>query len=218
MPVVPLAPSSDIAFTPAVKAAQASRGSRAAYARMEARGGFRTGVTPELVAFLALVDTAFLGTASAAGQPYVQHRGGPKGFIRKVDATTVGFIDFAGNRQYVSTGNLSENPRAFLFLMDYATRRRMKLWGTAALVDAADPRAAGLQPDGYDAEPEQALLFTISAWDVNCPQHIPQKVDAQEVAATIRGLQEKLERCELDNGALRRQLADRQPGREGSAA
>jgi len=118
-------PSSDVAFTDAVKAVQARRHSRAAFVRLEACGGFRTGVTPDLAVFLEGVDTAYLATASAAGQPYAQHRGGPKGFIHVLDEATLGFADFAGNRQYVTTGNLSENDRAFLFLMDYAHRRRI---------------------------------------------------------------------------------------------
>jgi len=179
--------SSDIAFTPAVKAVQARRGSRGAYAKVEARGGFRTAITPDLVAFLAQVDTAYLATTSAAGQPYAQHRGGPKGFIRALDERTLAFADYSGNRQYITTGNLAENPRAFLFLMDYAHQRRIKLWGRARVVE--DPElAATLMPEGYRARPEQAILFTVEAWDANCPQHIPQKIDA---ADAIRALDER---------------------------
>ena len=126
-----ISPSSDIAFTPSVKAVQTRHGSRDAYARMEARGGFRTAIDEDLIAFLGEVDTAYLATSNAAGQPYAQHRGGPKGFIRALDDHTLAFADFAGNRQYISTGNLAENDRAFLFLMDYAHRRRIKVWGHA---------------------------------------------------------------------------------------
>ena len=136
-------PSSDIAFSPTVKALQASRGSRAAYAKMEANDGFRTAIDEELVLFLAEVDTAYLATANASGQPYAQHRGGPKGFIRVVDEHTLGFADFMGNRQYVSTGNLAENDKAFLFLMDYAHRRRVKIWGRAWVVEG-DAALTGL--------------------------------------------------------------------------
>ena len=199
-------PSSDIAFTPAVKAVQTRRRSRAANAAMEAEGGFRTEIDERLAAFLAEVDTAYLATANAAGQPYAQHRGGPKGFIRVVDEHTLGFVDFAGNRQYVTTGNLAENDRAFLFLMDYAHRRRIKVWGRARVVEGDDALVARLMPEGYRARPEQVVLFEVEAWDVNCPQHIPQKVDAADVARALEGLQTRLEALEAENAALRQQI------------
>lgn len=201
-------PSSDVAFTPAVKAVQSSKGSRRAYARVEAQGGFETTVTPELEAFLAEVDTAYLATASASGQPYAQHRGGPKGFLRALDAHTLGFVDYAGNRQYISTGNLSENSQAFLFLMDYAHRRRVKLWGQARVVDADAALLAKLMPEGTTARAEQVILFRVTAWDVNCPQHIPQKLDAAEVAAAMESLQAQVASLKADNARLRAALAD----------
>ena len=195
-------PSSDIAFTPTIKALQAERGSRANYQRMEERGGFRTEITEDLAQFLASVDTAYLATANAAGQPYAQHRGGPKGFIRIVGPTTLGFADYRGNRQYITTGNLAENDRAFLFLMDYAHRRRVKLWGRARVSD--DPQAiARLMPEGYQAKPEQAILFEIEAWDINCPHHIPQKIDASDVERVLGDLQRRIAELEAENAALR---------------
>lgn len=199
-------PSSDIAFTPQVKAVQEQRGSRGAYARMEARGGFRTGVTPDLVAFLAEIDTAFLATATAQGQPYAQHRGGPPGFIRPLSETTIGFADFTGNRQYVTTGNLAENDKAFLFLMDYAHRRRVKLWGRAR-VEADAELIARLMPAGYAAEAEQAIVFDVEAWDINCPQHIPRKVDAAMAAAALVRIEAERDRLAEENAALRARLA-----------
>ena len=196
------APASDIAFTPAVKAIQAHRGSREAYARREASGGFRTGITADLIAFLAEVDTAFLATANSEGQPYAQHRGGPKGFIRVAGERTLGFADYRGNRQYVTLGNLSENPKAFLFLIDYAGRRRIKIWGRARVSD--DPGViASLMPEGYGARPEQAILFDVESWDVNCPQHIPQKFDGEDVAQAIHGLEQRIAALEAENAALR---------------
>jgi predicted pyridoxine 5'-phosphate oxidase superfamily flavin-nucleotide-binding protein len=195
-------PSSDIAFTPTVKALQAERGSRSNYQRMEARGGFRTELTEDLAQFLASVDTAYLATANAAGQPYAQHRGGPKGFIRILGPKTLGFADYRGNRQYVTTGNLAENDRAFLFLMDYAHRRRVKLWGRARVSD--DPQViASLMPEGYQAKPEQAVLFEVEAWDINCPQHIPQKIDASDVERVLGELQRRIAELEAENAALR---------------
>jgi predicted pyridoxine 5'-phosphate oxidase superfamily flavin-nucleotide-binding protein len=200
-------PSSNVAFTEAVKAVQARRRSRGMFERLEARGGFPTGITPELAGFLAGVDTAYLATASAAGQPYAQHRGGPRGFIRVLDGTTLGFADFSGNRQYVTTGNLSENDRAFLFLMDYAHRRRIKLWGRARAVEGDKPLMARVMPPDYPARPEQVILFTVEAWDMNCPQHIPQKFDAADVAKAVQGLQDRLNVAEAENFRLRAELA-----------
>jgi len=193
-----IVPSSDVAFTPSVKAAQTAHGSREPFARMEAGGGFRTEITSDLVAFLADIDTAFLATSSSSGQPYAQHRGGPPGFIRPLGPDLLGFADYAGNRQYITTGNLAENDRAFLFLMDYARARRVKLWGHAYMTDDA-ALIARLMPAHYKARPEQALLFKVAAWDMNCPQHIPRKVNLADVTAMlsqrderIRGLEAQL--------------------------
>jgi predicted pyridoxine 5'-phosphate oxidase superfamily flavin-nucleotide-binding protein len=197
------APRSDVAFTPSVKAIQAARGSRKAYEKMEARGGFRDRVTDELVAFLAGLDTAYLATANADGQPYAQHRGGPKGFIRVIDDRTIGFADFAGNRQYITTGNLAENARAFLFLMDYVRCQRVKLWGHARVVDDDPNLVARLMPDGYAAHGEQAILFKIEAWDINCPRHIPRKLDAADVADAIARLEKRIAVLEAENSALK---------------
>jgi len=200
-------PSSDVAFTASVKALQERRGSRKAYRRMEERGGWETRVTPELAAFLAERDSAYLATANSAGQPYVQHRGGPKGFIRVLDDNTLGFADFVGNRQYITTGNLAENDRAFLFLMDYAHRQRIKIWGRARVVENDAGLLAKLMPAGYDARPQQAILFTIEAWDVNCPQHIPQKFDAADVAAAVAKLERRVSELEAENARLRESAA-----------
>lgn len=145
--------SSDVAD--AVKAMQIRRRSRGTYARVEAQGGFRTGITPDLTAFLAGVDTAYMATTSAAGQPYAQHRDGSRGFIQVMDDTSLGFADYAGNRQYVATGNLSVDDRAFLFLMDYVHRRRIKLWGRARVLEGDDALVQRLMPAGYRARPEQ---------------------------------------------------------------
>jgi predicted pyridoxine 5'-phosphate oxidase superfamily flavin-nucleotide-binding protein len=201
-------PSSDIAFTPAVKAVQSRRGSRVAYARQEARGGFQTAIDERLALFLADVDTAYLATANSAGQPYAQHRGGPKGFIRMVDERTLGFVDFTGNRQYITTGNLLENDRAFLFLMDYAHRRRIKLWGRARAVQGDEDLTGRLMPEGYRARAEQVILFEVEAWDVNCPQHIPQKLDAVDVARALSEQQARIDALEAENADLRQQILD----------
>jgi predicted pyridoxine 5'-phosphate oxidase superfamily flavin-nucleotide-binding protein len=184
----------DVAFTPSVRALQERRGSRRAYARLEENGGWRDTVSPELAAFIARRDSFYLATASAGGQPYIQHRGGPRGFLRVLDDRTLGFADFRGNRQYISAGNLAENPRAFIFLMDYANRQRIKLWGHARAVEDDPALLARLMPDGYRARPEQAILFTIDAWDANCPQHIPVLHGEDEVEDIV--------------GALRARIAD----------
>lgn len=201
------APSSDVAFTPAVKAVQERRGSRNAYRRMEEQGGWETRITPELAAFLAERDSIYLGTANAAGQPYIQHRGGPRGFIHVLDDKTLAFADYVGNRQYISTGNLAENDRAFLFLMDYAHRRRVKIWGRARVVEDDPELLARLMPRDYKAHPQQAIVFTVEAWDVNCHQHIPQKFDAADVAASLDKLKQRISELESDNARLRALLA-----------
>ncbi|MBS7810073.1 pyridoxamine 5'-phosphate oxidase family protein [Roseococcus pinisoli] len=174
---------SDVMFSPSVKAVQARRGSRA---RFEAReGDWPARVSPELAEFIAAQTSFFLSTASAEGQPYIQHRGGPPGFLRVLDEETLGFADFRGNRQFITLGNLAENPKAFLFLIDYAQRRRIKLWGEARVVEDDPALLESLRPADYRAIPEQAILFRLRAWDVNCQQHIPQRFEAKDVAAAL---------------------------------
>ncbi|MBM2576224.1 pyridoxamine 5'-phosphate oxidase family protein [Jannaschia sp. Os4] len=195
------APTSDVAFSPAVKAEQARRGTRPAMERLEAHGGFRTG-TERLRAFLAESRSVVLASASADGQPYVQHRGGPPGFLRVLDDDRIGFADLAGNGQYVTAGNLSENPRVQILAIDYMRRRRVKIWGTAEM--SADPALlARLSPD--DASADRAVVVTVTAWDLNCPQHIPQRFEAGDVAAAvaeresrIAELEAKVARLEAD--------------------
>jgi predicted pyridoxine 5'-phosphate oxidase superfamily flavin-nucleotide-binding protein len=191
--------TTDVAFTASVKALQARLGSRAAYARLEARGGWLSTVTPELAAFIAERDSFYLATAGAGGQPYIQHRGGPKGFLQLLDERTLAFADYAGNRQYITAGNLAENPRALIFLMDYATRTRIKLWGTARAVEDDRSLIARLAPAGGKPRVERAIVFEIAAWDANCPQHIPVKRD-EEAVASLRARVEALER---ENARLR---------------
>ncbi len=188
--------SSDIAFTPAVKAVQTRKGSRAQYARMEAAGGWQTTITPDLGAFIAAQDSVFLATASAAGQPYVQHRGGPPGFLQVLDERTIAFADFAGNRQYISLGNLAENPRAQLFLIDYGARQRVKIWGRATVHDEDAELLARLMPAGYRARAAQAITFAVEAWDANCPQHIPRRLAAAEVDARLAARDQRIAELE----------------------
>ncbi|MGE0715463.1 MAG: pyridoxamine 5'-phosphate oxidase family protein [Alphaproteobacteria bacterium] len=191
--------ASDVAFSPAVKAVQERRGSREQSARRE----WQTVVTPDLARFLAEANTVYLATASADGQPYVQHRGGPKGFLVALDERTIGFADYAGNRQYITTGNLSENPRAMLFVMDYEQKRRVKIWGRARIVEDDPALVARLFPAGYRAKAAQALLLTVDAWDVNCQQHIPQMFPAPDVMAAIETLETRIRTLEAENAALR---------------
>ena len=184
--------ASDIAFTDTVKAEQAARGSRAQYARMEQAKGWPTAVTPDLAAFIAQVRSFYLGTANKDGQPYIQHRGGPAGFLHVLDERTLGFADLAGNRQYITAGNLADNPRAFIFLMDYANRRRVKIWGRARIVENDDELLSRLRPPVGNAVAERAILFEIEAWDRNCPQHIPQLVAIEDVQDAVRTLQDRI--------------------------
>ena len=151
--------SSDVAFTPAVKAIQTRKGSREAYAHVEERGGWRTEIDENLAGFLAETNSFYLATAAADGQPYIQHRGGPKGFVKILDKNTIAFADYSGNRQYITQGNLSENPKAHIFVMDYAHRRRVKIWGEARVVEDDPALTKSLMPQGYKARPEQVILF-----------------------------------------------------------
>ncbi len=175
--------SSDIAFTPTVKSIQEAKGSREGYARMERSGGWQTAVTPQLRDFLAELDMFYLGTASADGQPYIQYRGGPQGFLKVLDEHTLAFADFGGNRQYITVGNLADNPRAFIFLIDYRNARRAKLWGQARVIENDSELIARLADPTYPARVERAIVFEIEAWDVNCPQHIHRRVPLTELAS-----------------------------------
>jgi predicted pyridoxine 5'-phosphate oxidase superfamily flavin-nucleotide-binding protein len=195
--------ASDIAFTPSVKAEQERRGSRKNYAQMEAKGGWATTVSPDLAAFIAEVRSFYLATASKDGQPYIQHRGGPKGFLHVLDDKTLAFADFTGNRQYITTGNLAEKARAFIFLMDYANRRRVKLWGEAQVVEDAPDLMRRLTTAGYRGRPEQVIVFKLEAWDVNCPQHIPQMFYAEDIKEAVDKLKERIARLEQENASLR---------------
>ncbi|MBN8951088.1 MULTISPECIES: pyridoxamine 5'-phosphate oxidase family protein [unclassified Rhizobium] len=201
--------SSDVAFTPTVKAIQSRKGSRRAYSRMEAGGSWQTGITREIAAFIESRTSAFLATANAAGQPYIQHRGGPAGFLKVLDRKTIGFADFAGNRQYITQGNLLENPRAHLFLMDYTYRQRVKIWGEARVVEGDAELAEQLFPAGYNARVEQVILFTVTAWDMNCPQHIPQLIDAATVQALLAEKDRKIAELERKIAAMSAPLEKR---------
>jgi uncharacterized protein len=203
-----LGPSSDVAFTAAVKAVQARKGSRKAYAAMEQRGGWETTITSELSAFVARQTSFFLATSSAEGQPYIQHRGGPAGFLRVIDEATLAFADFSGNRQYISLGNLAENPRVHLFLIDYMERRRIKIWGEARVVEDDPGLLARLAPAGYGARPEQAIVIRVAAWDVNCPQHIPRRFDEADVKAALEARDRKIAELEAELARLRARPAD----------
>jgi predicted pyridoxine 5'-phosphate oxidase superfamily flavin-nucleotide-binding protein len=195
--------SSDVAFTPTVKSIQARKGSRDGYASMEERGSWRTGITPDLAQFIQNQISVFFATANSEGQPYIQHRGGPAGFLRVLDERTIAFADFAGNRQYITQGNLADNSKAYLFLIDYRTRQRVKLWGEARVVEGDADLMAKLMPENYRARPEQVILFKISAWDMNCPQHIPLRFDAAEVEAIVAERDGRIRTLEAEIARLR---------------
>ena len=196
-------PISDIAFTPAVKAFQERLGSRAGYARMEEKGGWRDRITEDLAAFLGQRDSFYLATATAEGQPYIQHRGGPAGFLKPLDDKTLGFADFSGNRQYITAGNLAENDKAYIFLMDYPNRRRIKIWGRARIVEDDPELFERLTEPGYKGNVERAILFTLDAWDVNCPQHITPRHSDDEILALVVPLKSRIAELEAEVAALR---------------
>ncbi|TPK81411.1 pyridoxamine 5'-phosphate oxidase family protein [Mesorhizobium sp. B2-4-17] len=190
--------TSDVAFTPTVKAIQARKGSRQSYARVEERGSWQADITPDLAAFIEAQTSVFLSTANGDGQPYIQHRGGPASFLKVLDEKTIGFADFSGNRQFITQGNLADNPRAFLFLIDYMLRQRIKVWGTARVVENDAELTARLMPQDYRARPEQVILFTVSAWDANCPQHIPQRFEAADVTAALGERDRRIQQLEQE--------------------
>ena len=199
--------SSDVAFTPAVKAIQARKGSRQAYAHVEENGGWRTEIDDKLAGLLANTNSFYMATATADGQPYIQHRGGPKGFVKILDKNTIAFADYAGNRQYLTEGNLSENNRAHIFIMDYAHRRRVKIWGEAKVIDHDPALLDALMPKGYKARPEQVIVFKIAAWDTNCPQHIPQKFDAADVAQALAVRDARIAELEAELARVKKEQA-----------
>jgi predicted pyridoxine 5'-phosphate oxidase superfamily flavin-nucleotide-binding protein len=194
---------SDVAFSPAVKAIQTRKGSRESYAEVERGRGWQSEIDDNLAAFLATRTSFYLATASADGQPYIQHRGGPAGFIHVLDKSTLAFADFSGNRQFITQGNLSENPKAHIFLMDYAYRQRVKIWGEAKIVEDDAALLASLMPHGYRARPEQVILFKVIAWDTNCKQHIPQKFDAADVKVAIESRDARIAELEAEIAALK---------------
>ena len=208
---------SDIAFTPAVKAIQEEKGSRKSYARMEKGRGWRTTVTPDLGDFLAELDMFYLGTANSSGQPYIQYRGGPPGFLKVIDERTLGFADFGGNQQYVTLGNLFENSKAFLFLMDYVNSRRIKVWGTARVVEGDTALLEKLRDPAFPGEVERAILFAIAAWDVNCPQHIHPRFSQRQIAPVIEQLQTRITELEAEVKRLRSRPDHKTEKRQGAS-
>ncbi|HWS40381.1 MAG TPA: pyridoxamine 5'-phosphate oxidase family protein [Arenimonas sp.] len=201
--------SSDIAFTETVKAIQTEKGSRRAYANMERNGGWNTEISDDLQSFIEAQISVFLATANNDGQPYIQHRGGPPGFLRVLDEKTIGFVDFNGNRQFISSGNLSDNPKFHLFLIDYVNRKRVKIWGEAQVVEGDEALIAKLMPSDYKARAEQVILLKISAWDANCPQHIPIRYEAADVLAALELRNKRIAELESELALLQSNLTDR---------
>lgn len=194
---------SDIAFTPSVKEQQEKRGSRKGYQKMEERGGWRDTIDDGLREFIAARQSFYLGTVNSNGYPYIQHRGGNLGFLKVLDEKRLAFADFAGNKQYISLGNLNDNPKAFIFLMDYKNQRRVKIWGQAKYIDDDQDLLDSLIDPEYDARPERAIVFTIEAWDPNCPQHIPQMWTEAEIAPVVNAMNARIEELELELANLR---------------
>lgn len=186
----------EIAFTPEVQAAQTARGSRQTYERYIANGPANDTITPQLAEFIAQLDGFYLGTVGSNGYPYIQFRGGLPGFLKVLDEKTLGFADFAGNVQYVTVGNVSGNDKAFLFLMDYRHRKRVKLWGRAEIIEDNPDLIARLQVPDDSSPIERAILFHVEATSENCPQHIPVRYSETEVAAMVAPLQARISELE----------------------
>lgn len=201
--------SSDVAFTPSVKEIQTRKGSRQSYSRVEERGGWSTVITPELKEFVDKQISFFMATANTEGQPYIQHRGGPPGFLRVINEKTLGFVDYVGNRQYITQGNLVENDKAHLFLIDYGSRSRIKIWGTASVVENDDALIELLMPKEYQARPEQVILFNVEAWDANCPQHLPLRFEAAEALAAIESRDAQIRALQAEVASLKAAAASK---------
>jgi predicted pyridoxine 5'-phosphate oxidase superfamily flavin-nucleotide-binding protein len=186
----------EIAFTPEVKAAQTERGSRETYERYIAKGNANDTITPQIAEFIAKLDGFYLGTVSSNGYPYIQFRGGEPGFLKVLDEKTLGFADFSGNVQYITVGNLSGNDKAFLFLMDYRDRRRIKIWGRAKYIENDPDLIEQLRVPEDSSKIERAILFEVEAISENCPQHIPVRYSEADVEAIVA--QERQHIAELE--------------------
>ena len=184
----------DVLFSPSVKAEQTRLGSRAQFENRE----FRSEITDDLRQFLAAIDTFFFATASADGRPYVQHRGGPPGFLKPIGTHTLAFADFAGNRQYITLGHLRENDRAHIFIPHFATQQRVKLWGRARVIEGDLELMERLIDPVYKARPERAIAFTLEAWDINCRQHIVPRYSEAEIAPAIDKLAQRIKELEAE--------------------
>ena len=195
--------TSDVAFTPTVKAIQTRKGSRHAYAHMEQGGSWASAITPEIKAFIEGAISMYMATASSTGQPYIQHRGGPVGFLKVLDPHTIAFVDFTGNRQFISSGNLQDNPQAHLFLMDYANRQRIKIWGTARVIEGDLALTEKLMPADYKAQAEQIIVFSVTAWDANCTKHIPVRYEAADVKRALDARDAKITQLQAEAARLR---------------
>lgn len=193
-----------IAFTPTVKAIQEKYGSREMYNRMEARGPDNDTLIPRVADFIKARDSFYMGTVNHNGWPYIQFRGGPVGFLKVLDQKTLGFADFVGNCQYLSIGNLGDSDRTFLFLMDYANRRRLKIWGRAQVEYDQPDLVEQLRVQGYEAEAQRAILIQVEAWDWNCPKHIPVKYSEAQVAGMMSPLQDRIRELEAQLAAAQR--------------
>lgn len=198
----------DLVFTEAVKAAQTANGAREICDRPGMSHAFKADITPDLAAFVAERDSFYFGTASADGRPYIQHRGGAPGFLKVVDGRTLAFADYPGNKHYVTVGNLSENDRAFIFLMDYANRRRIKVWGRARAVDDDPGLLAALASDEIPMPPERAIVFVVEAWNINCQQYIRRRYAEEDVKRVVDALTQRIAELETEVETLRRSTAD----------
>lgn len=195
----------NIAFTPSVKAEQSRYGSREAYARFEVGEDASDALTPRETEFIHARDSFYQATVSESGWPYVQFRGGPPGFLQVLDAKTIGYADFRGNRQYLSVGNFNVNERVALILMDYPNRRRLKIWGRARVIhEREDPQMiARLEMASYRAQVERGIVIAVEAYDWNCPQHIMPRFTTAEIAVQIAALEHKVGELEMENAQLR---------------
>lgn len=203
-------PFGSLVFTPVIKALQERYGSRRQYAKREASGFAQNGLGPSEIEFLSGADSFYMATIGETGRPYVQHRGGPPGFLKVIDEHTLAFADFAGNKQYISTGNVLSDSRVALILVDYPRQARLKILGSAKIVDGAEANEyiEKISDPSYRAKIERVFLIQVEAFDWNCPQHITPRFTEQQIRTALEPIEEELSTLRAENALLKRELAE----------
>ncbi|MCU1275635.1 MAG: pyridoxamine 5-phosphate oxidase-related, FMN-binding [Bryobacterales bacterium] len=205
-----------LVFTPVIKALQERYGSRGQYAKLAAAGVSRDRLGPQESAFIAERDSFYIASVGETGWAYVQHRGGPKGFLKVIDESTIAFADFRGNKQYISTGNLMKDDRVALIMVDYPGQARLKILGHAEIFEGAQAREwiERVREPGYKASIERGFVVRVDAFDWNCRQHITPRFTAEQIREALAPVERRVEDLEQENKRLREALALSDTGKQ----